>query len=155
MLHNLRNIHQINGNVKEQRVLSLFKETGTKLFLKEPVFPSTFSQLISVGEQTGNLDEMFNSVSSYYEEEFDTAVANLSSLIEPIICILKFWLILRPFVFIIHVNSFIIIFCPKHVSIIFYQLTNGSVVYFCWWVCTKSIIKYLWICLFANINVVH
>ena len=62
-------------------------ETLTKLFLKETIFPSTFSQLISVGEQTGSLDEMFGSVASYYEEEFDTAVANLSSLIEPIMIV--------------------------------------------------------------------
>ena len=62
-------------------------DTLTKLFLKEPVFPPTFSQLISVGEQTGNLDEMFNSVSSYYEEEFDTAVDNMSSMIEPIMIV--------------------------------------------------------------------
>ena len=62
-------------------------DTLTKLFLKEPVFPATFSQLISVGEQTGNLDEMFTSVSAYYEEEFDTAVDNMSSLIEPIMIV--------------------------------------------------------------------
>jgi len=62
-------------------------ETLTKLFLQEKVFPSTFSQLISVGEQTGSLDEMFNSVAKYYEEEFDTAVNNLSSLIEPIMIV--------------------------------------------------------------------
>jgi len=62
-------------------------DTLTKLFLKEPTFPPTFSQLISVGEQTGNLDEMFTSVASYYEEEFDTAVDNMSSLIEPIMIV--------------------------------------------------------------------
>ena len=62
-------------------------DTLTKLFAKEPTFPPTFSQLISVGEQTGNLDEMFTSVSSYYEEEFDTAVDNMSSLIEPIMIV--------------------------------------------------------------------
>ena len=62
-------------------------DTLTKLFLKEPVFPPTFSQLVSVGEQTGNLDEMFTSVSMYYEEEFDTAVDNMSSLIEPIMIV--------------------------------------------------------------------
>ena len=55
--------------------------------MKEKVFPPTFSQLISVGEQTGNLDEMFTSVSGYYEEEFDTAVDNMSSLIEPIMIV--------------------------------------------------------------------
>ena len=62
-------------------------DTLTKLFLKEPVFPPTFSQLISVGEQTGSLDEMFTSVSAYYEEEFDTSVENMSSLIEPIMIV--------------------------------------------------------------------
>ncbi len=62
-------------------------DTLTKLFLKEPLFPPTFSQLISVGEQTGQLDEMFNSVATYYESEFDTAVDNMSSLIEPIMIV--------------------------------------------------------------------
>jgi len=62
-------------------------DTLTKLFLKEPLFPPTFSQLISVGEQTGQLDEMFNSVAMYYEEEFDGAVDNMSSLIEPIMIV--------------------------------------------------------------------
>ena len=62
-------------------------DTLTKLFLKEPTFPPTFSQLISVGEQTGNLDEMFTSVANYFEEEFDTAVDNMSSLIEPIMIV--------------------------------------------------------------------
>ncbi len=62
-------------------------ETLTKLFNKEKVFPTIFTQLISVGEQTGSLDAMFGSVASYYEEEFDTAVANLASLIEPIMIV--------------------------------------------------------------------
>ena len=62
-------------------------DTLTKLFLKDPLFPPTFGQLISVGEQTGQLDEMFNSVAKYYEEEFDTVVDNLSALIEPIMIV--------------------------------------------------------------------
>ena len=62
-------------------------ETLTDLFNKEKIFPATFSQLISVGEQTGSLDEMFGSIAIYYEEEFDVAVANLASLIEPIMIV--------------------------------------------------------------------
>jgi len=62
-------------------------DTLTKLFLKDPLFPPTFGQLISVGEQTGQLDEMFGSVAKYYEAEFDTVVENLSSLIEPIMIV--------------------------------------------------------------------
>ena len=62
-------------------------ESLTDLFNKEKIFPTTFSQLISVGEQTGSLDEMFGSIAIYYEEEFDVAVANLASLIEPIMIV--------------------------------------------------------------------
>ena len=62
-------------------------ETLTDLFSKEKIFPPTFSQLISVGEQTGSLDTMFASVAKYYEEEFDTAVSNLAALIEPIMIV--------------------------------------------------------------------
>jgi type IV pilus assembly protein PilC len=59
----------------------------TELFNKETIFPATFTQLISVGEQTGSLDEMFTSIAIYYEEEFDVAVSNLASLIEPIMIV--------------------------------------------------------------------
>lgn len=62
-------------------------ESLTKLFNREKVFPQTFAQLISVGEQTGSLDDMFGSIARYYEEEFDNEVANLSSLIEPIMIV--------------------------------------------------------------------
>jgi len=62
-------------------------KTLTELFEKETIFPPTFSQLISVGEQTGSLDTMFASVAKYYEEEFDTAVGNLAALIEPIMIV--------------------------------------------------------------------
>ena len=59
-------------------------ETLSSLFAKEKIFPQTFSQLVTVGEQTGNLEGMFGSIGTYYEEEFDSSVSNLSSLIEPI-----------------------------------------------------------------------
>ncbi len=62
-------------------------QTLTELFTKEEVFPPAFSQLVSVGEQTGNLDEMFGSISTLYEEEFDNVVENMSTLIEPIMIV--------------------------------------------------------------------
>lgn len=53
------------------------------------IFPQAFSQLISVGEQTGNMGEMLETISSFYEEEFDSAVDRLSQMMEPImICFL-------------------------------------------------------------------
>ena len=45
----------------ENVIKGVFQETHLQNYFKEPVFPPTFSQLISVGEQTGNLDEMFTS----------------------------------------------------------------------------------------------
>ena len=62
-------------------------QTLTELFTKEELFPPAFSQLVSVGEQTGNLDEMFGSISTLYEEEFDNVVENMSTLIEPIMIV--------------------------------------------------------------------
>ena len=93
LLESLEIAKSVSNNVVVTEALENVKkgvfsgDTLTKLFLKEPLFPPTFSQLISVGEQTGQLDEMFNSVASYYEEEFDNSVDNMSSLIEPIMIV--------------------------------------------------------------------
>ena len=59
-------------------------EDMSKLVEKEIIFPPTYSQLIAVGEKTGNLEEMFTSIANYYEEEFDNVVDNLSTMIEPL-----------------------------------------------------------------------
>jgi type IV pilus assembly protein PilC len=48
------------------------------------VFPTMVVQMIGVGEQTGAMDQMLNKVADFYEEEVDTAVAGLTSLIEPV-----------------------------------------------------------------------
>ena len=93
LLESLEIAKEVSSNVVVSEALENVKkgvfsgDTLTKLFLKEPLFPPTFSQLISVGEQTGQLDEMFNSVAKYYEEEFDNSVDNMSSLIEPIMIV--------------------------------------------------------------------
>ncbi len=93
LLESLEIAKSVSNNVVVTEALENVKkgvfsgDTLTKLFLKEPLFPPTFSQLISVGEQTGQLDEMFGSVAMYYEEEFDTSVDNMSSLIEPIMIV--------------------------------------------------------------------
>ena len=41
-------------------------------------------QMIAVGEQTGNLDDMLTRIADFYDEEVDAAVTTLMSLIEPI-----------------------------------------------------------------------
>ena len=57
------------------------------LFAEEPVFPIELSQLIRVGEKTGNMDEMLSSIARYYQEEFETTVEGLTSMIEPIMIV--------------------------------------------------------------------
>jgi type IV pilus assembly protein PilC len=48
------------------------------------VFPSMVVQMIGVGEQTGAMDQMLQKIADFYEDEVDTAVAAMTSLIEPI-----------------------------------------------------------------------
>lgn len=48
------------------------------------VFPSMVCQMIAVGEQTGALDAMLGKIADFYEQEVDSAIANLLTLIEPV-----------------------------------------------------------------------
>jgi type IV pilus assembly protein PilC len=49
------------------------------------VFPPMVCQMISVGETTGSLDAMLQKIADFYEDEVDNAVANLMSLMEPMV----------------------------------------------------------------------
>jgi type IV pilus assembly protein PilC len=49
------------------------------------VFPHMVGQMIGVGEQTGALDAMLGKIADFYEEEVDSAIADLLSMIEPVL----------------------------------------------------------------------
>jgi type IV pilus assembly protein PilC len=51
------------------------------------VFPPMVTQMISVGEETGALDTMLSKIADFYEDEVDTAVENLMSLLEPLMIV--------------------------------------------------------------------
>ena len=51
------------------------------------VFPPMVVQMISVGEATGALDTMLNKIADFYDDEVDSAVGSLTSLIEPILMV--------------------------------------------------------------------
>jgi type IV pilus assembly protein PilC len=55
---------------------------------KEQVFPLLAIQMISIGEETGELDSMMMKVADFYEDEVEQAVKALTSLIEPIMMVL-------------------------------------------------------------------
>jgi len=59
-------------------------ETISAPLREQGVFPSMVTQIISVGEATGALDAMLAKIADFYEEEVDTAVAGLLTLLEPI-----------------------------------------------------------------------
>ena len=60
-------------------------ETISEPLKKCPVFPPLATSMISVGEETGSLDEMLNRVADFYDQEVQTMVDSLSSLIEPLL----------------------------------------------------------------------
>src|SRR5882724_11289779 len=49
------------------------------------VFPHMVAQMIGIGEQTGALDAMLGKIADFYEEEVDSAIANLLTLMEPLL----------------------------------------------------------------------
>jgi type IV pilus assembly protein PilC len=51
------------------------------------VFPPMVSQMIKVGEETGELDKMLGKIADFYEEEVDASIETLTSVIEPIMMI--------------------------------------------------------------------
>ncbi len=48
------------------------------------VFPNMVAQMIGIGEQTGALDAMLGKIADFYEQEVDSAIASLLTLIEPV-----------------------------------------------------------------------
>ncbi|MEK7849920.1 MAG: type II secretion system F family protein [Candidatus Omnitrophota bacterium] len=53
--------------------------------LRSGAFPPMVIRMISVGEQTGKLEKMLNKIADFYDEQVDTAVSGLTSMIEPLV----------------------------------------------------------------------
>jgi len=52
---------------------------------KSKVFPPMVVRMISVGEQTGELEKMLNKIADFYDSQVDAAVSGLTSMIEPLV----------------------------------------------------------------------
>ncbi len=70
--------------MKSRMSLSQGKTLAEPL-IETKVFPGMVTQMIAVGESTGALDAMLAKIADFYEEEVDTAVDALTSLIEPLL----------------------------------------------------------------------
>ena len=53
----------------------------------DPLFPPMVSQMVRIGEETGELEQMLSKVADFYEDEVDSTIASLMSIIEPIMMI--------------------------------------------------------------------
>ncbi len=62
-------------------------ETISAPLRQSNVFPPMVVQMISVGEETGALDDMLTRIADFYDSEVDTAVDSLTSLIEPVMIV--------------------------------------------------------------------
>jgi type IV pilus assembly protein PilC len=82
------------GNIVYQdAVLKMRDEIATGLRMQRAMentglFPNMVVQMISVGEESGSLDEMASKVADFYEADVDAAVDALSSLLEPLIMVI-------------------------------------------------------------------
>ena len=74
----------IEDAVQKTRLSIERGETVSTPLRETNVFPSMVVQMINVGETTGALDSMLGKIADFYEEEVDTAVAGLLTLLEPI-----------------------------------------------------------------------
>jgi type IV pilus assembly protein PilC len=52
--------------------------------VENPVFPPMVSQMVKIGEETGELEKMLGKVADFYEDEVDASIQSLTSIIEPI-----------------------------------------------------------------------
>jgi type IV pilus assembly protein PilC len=75
-----RAIQQVHDSVKEGDTMAMPLEASA-------VFPTMVVSMVDVGEETGALPEMLMKVADNYEDEVDTAVEGLTSIIEPIMIV--------------------------------------------------------------------
>jgi len=93
MLESLRITSSTAGNaILESSVMDARKmvaegKTLTDSFRETGQFPFMLTQMVSVGEATGTLDEMLTKLADFYDEEVDASVSALLSILEPVLLI--------------------------------------------------------------------
>lgn len=80
--------HALGNVIYEETLLGAIDEvkngaTLSSVIEKTPLFPPIVSQMLSVGEETGQTDKVLVKVADFYEEEVDVAIDGMSAIIEP------------------------------------------------------------------------
>ncbi|HBE88227.1 MAG TPA: pilus assembly protein PilC [Elusimicrobia bacterium] len=93
ILQGLETVAQTAGNKVIEEAINKSRDSikeGGRIsdpLRKAGIFPPMVIQMISVGEETGALDNMLTKIADFYDAEVDTAVKGLTSMIEPLIMI--------------------------------------------------------------------
>jgi len=96
-VHMLQSLVVVSSTMKNTVVsdavmnMSRMVERGADLSIalrETPIFPAYVADMVSVGESSGNLEEMLSSVSDYYENNANQKIAALTSLVEPLIIVI-------------------------------------------------------------------
>lgn len=82
----------LGNRIVEEVVMGVKKEVASGKTLAEPlsksdIFPPMVVQMINVGESTGALDQMLGKIADFYDDEVDNAVANLTTMLEPMMMV--------------------------------------------------------------------
>ncbi|HLB31963.1 MAG TPA: type II secretion system F family protein [Patescibacteria group bacterium] len=94
VLESVEIIHDAMSNVLYQESMDDIKaslERGlpmSKPLMENPIWPPLVGQMVLVGEQSGKVDEVLDSVANYYQDRVSTNIRGLSSLIEPVLIVL-------------------------------------------------------------------
>ena len=93
ILEGLEIVARTSGNkTVEKAIMKTRSSIGEGKTIAEPlgasgIFPAMVVQMISVGESTGALDSMLSKIADFYDDEVDSAVAALTSLLEPVLMV--------------------------------------------------------------------
>ena len=90
LMQSLETVENVVGNtvvareIAEARALVREGEKMAPVFMKGKFFPPMVVNMISIGEESGSLDNLLEKLAMFYEQEVETMVARLSSIIEPL-----------------------------------------------------------------------
>lgn len=93
LIHALPVVGEVLGNkVAEDALLKIKEEVVKGSGLSGPIrecgiFPEMLSSMVTIGEETGQLDEILNKTADFYDEEVEQAIIATTSLLEPILIV--------------------------------------------------------------------
>ena len=94
LIKSLEICQKSTGNVIFAGAIDAIKEAVAKgkslavTMEADPLFPRDMTQMIAIGERSGNLSDMLYKVAEFYQKDVDYAVKNMSTLMEPIVLLM-------------------------------------------------------------------